>query len=91
MASTPPSSSSRAAVARNSLLEVMPPEVLTGLMPLLELVPLKLGEVLYESGVVQQYVYFPTDSSSRCCTCWKTGNRPKSPSSDSRAWSAFRC
>ncbi|BEP64578.1 Crp/Fnr family transcriptional regulator (plasmid) [Variovorax sp. V213] len=61
MASTPPSSSSRAAVARNSLLEVMPPEVLTGLMPLLELVPLKLGEVLYELGVVQQYVYFPTD------------------------------
>ncbi|UVH61192.1 Crp/Fnr family transcriptional regulator [Variovorax paradoxus] len=39
----------------------MPPEVLTGLMPLLELVPLKLGQVLYESGVVQQYVYFPTD------------------------------
>nr|WP_256216687.1 MULTISPECIES: Crp/Fnr family transcriptional regulator [unclassified Variovorax] len=39
----------------------MPPEVLTGLMPLLELVPLKLGQVLYESGVVQQYVYFPVD------------------------------
>ncbi len=61
MASFPPLSSSRAAAARNSLLEVMPPEVLEGLTPLLELVPLKLGEVLYESGVVQQHVFFPTD------------------------------
>ena len=61
MAPSSPSFSSRAAVARNSLLEVIPPEVLTGLTPLLELVPLKLGEVLYESGVVQQHVYFPTD------------------------------
>jgi len=61
MASSSPSSSSHAALARNSLLEVMPPEVLADLTPLLELVPLKLGEVLYESGVVQQHVYFPTD------------------------------
>ncbi|RSZ24375.1 Crp/Fnr family transcriptional regulator [Variovorax beijingensis] len=61
MAPSSPSFSSRAAVARNSLLEVIPPEVLAGLTPLLELVPLKLGEVLYESGVVQQHVYFPTD------------------------------
>jgi CRP-like cAMP-binding protein len=35
--------------------------VWAGLAPLLELVPLALGEVLYESGVVQQRVYFPTD------------------------------
>ncbi|QNK69679.1 Crp/Fnr family transcriptional regulator [Variovorax sp. PAMC26660] len=61
MASSPLSSSSRAAAARNSLLEVMPPEVMDGMRPLLELVPLQLGEVLYESGVVQQHVYFPTD------------------------------
>jgi len=30
--------------------------------PALELVPLKLGAIVYESGAVQQHVYFPTDS-----------------------------
>jgi len=52
---SPPSTSS------NSLLQVIPPDVLKGLAPLLEDVQLKLGAVLYESGVVQQHVYFPTD------------------------------
>jgi CRP-like cAMP-binding protein len=55
------SSFPHATAARNSLLEVMPPAVMDGMGPLLELVPLQLGEVLYESGVVQQHVYFPTD------------------------------
>ncbi|MDM0066762.1 Crp/Fnr family transcriptional regulator [Variovorax sp. J31P207] len=40
----------------------MPPDVRVGLTPLLQHVSLDLGEVLYESGAVQQYVYFPTDS-----------------------------
>lgn len=61
MTSSPNSLSPRPPSARNGLLEVMPPEVRAGLAPLLELVQLKLGEVLYESGVVQQHVYFPTD------------------------------
>lgn len=40
----------------------MPPDVRAGLTPLLQHVSLNLGEVLYESGAAQQYVYFPTDS-----------------------------
>jgi CRP-like cAMP-binding protein len=56
------SSSLPAAAARNSLLDVIPVEVMARMKPLLELVPLCLGEVLYESGVVQQYVFFPTDA-----------------------------
>jgi CRP-like cAMP-binding protein len=31
------------------------------IFPLLELVPMPLGQVLYESGDVLRYVYFPTD------------------------------
>lgn len=53
--------SPRSASAHNGLLEVMPPDVWAELAPLLEWVPLTLGQVLYESGVVQQHVYFPTD------------------------------
>ncbi|WP_162570221.1 Crp/Fnr family transcriptional regulator [Variovorax sp. SRS16] len=61
MASTPHPSSLRSASRHNGLLAVMPSDVRTGLTPMLELVPLKLGEVLYESGVIQEYVFFPTD------------------------------
>lgn len=60
MPSTP--NAPRSAAAQNDLLEAMPPNVRASLTSLLEPVSLELGEVLYESGVVQQYVYFPTDS-----------------------------
>jgi CRP-like cAMP-binding protein len=53
--------SPRSASAHNGLLEVMPAGVRAELSPLLELVPLTLGQVLYESGVVQHHVYFPTE------------------------------
>ncbi len=55
------SSSLQAAAARNGLLAAIPPEVMVGMEPFLEQVPLRLGEVLYESGVVQEHVYFPTE------------------------------
>src|SRR4030095_16382561 len=58
----PSTSPSRSAVAHNDLLEMMPPDVRARVMPLLKSVSLNLGEVLYESGVVQHHVYFPTDS-----------------------------
>lgn len=44
----------------NQLLAVLPEGEWLRWQPELELVDLKLGEVLYESGSVQNYVYFPT-------------------------------
>ena len=40
--------------------------------------PMPLGHVLYESGDKMRHVYFPTTSSFRCCTSWRTAHRPKS-------------
>lgn len=46
----------------NELLAALPADEFEHLRPLLEPVDLALGEVLYESGKRQAYVYFPTDS-----------------------------
>jgi len=46
----------------NHLLAALPVEVKGRVFPHLELVPLSLGKVLYESGDTLQHVYFPTDS-----------------------------
>ena len=46
----------------NHLLAAVPVEVQGRLFPHLELVPLPLGKVLYESGDSLRHVYFPTDS-----------------------------
>ena len=47
---------------QNHLLAALPPSTYHRLFPHLELVPMPLGEVLYESGGQLQYVYFPTTS-----------------------------
>jgi len=47
---------------QNHLLAVLPAPIKARLLPLLELVSLPLGKVLYESGAVLDHVYFPTDS-----------------------------
>lgn len=47
---------------QNRLLAVLPAADLERLLPHLKLIPLPLGEVLYESGIELRYVYFPTDS-----------------------------
>jgi CRP-like cAMP-binding protein len=47
---------------RNHLLAALPASDYERLVPHLELIPLKLGEVLYEPGVQLRYVYFPTTS-----------------------------
>ncbi len=47
---------------QNHLLAALPASEFERLAPHLELTPLKLGEVLYESGGRLQHVYFPTDS-----------------------------
>ncbi len=47
---------------QNHLLAALPPEVQLRLFPYLELVPLPLRAVLYESGTAMRHVYFPTDA-----------------------------
>lgn len=46
----------------NHLLAALSPEVQSRLFSHLELVPLSLGSLLYESGRAMRRVYFPTDS-----------------------------
>jgi CRP-like cAMP-binding protein len=50
------------AVRKNHLLDALPDADLARLLPLLERVPLVLGEVLYESGEQLRHVYFPVDA-----------------------------
>jgi CRP-like cAMP-binding protein len=50
----------QARTASNRLLGTLPQEDFARLQPHLELVPLQLGWVVYESGGPQGYVYFPT-------------------------------
>ena len=47
---------------QNHLLAALPPGDYERLAPHLELIPLKLGEVLYEPGIRMRYVCFPTTS-----------------------------
>ena len=47
---------------QNHLLAALPAEVLDRLLLKLELVPMPLGMVLYESGDTMRHVYFPIDS-----------------------------
>src|SRR5215207_1118218 len=46
--------------AGNRLLARLPPEEMARILPHLRRVPFKLGEVIYESGGRQSYIYFPT-------------------------------
>jgi len=64
-ASTPrltsqPKSGAAAAAGRNHLLAALPDEEFQRWVPLLEIVDLPLGLVLYESGRTLSHVYFPT-------------------------------
>ena len=45
---------------QNHLLDALPADKYERLFSQLELVPMPLGEVLYESGEELRYVYFPT-------------------------------
>jgi CRP-like cAMP-binding protein len=46
----------------NHLLDALPPGDFTRIAPHLELIPMGLGDVLYEPGVKLRHVYFPTTS-----------------------------
>ena len=48
--------------SQNHLLAALPPLERARLFPYLELVPMPLGKVLYESGDLLLHVYFPLDS-----------------------------
>jgi CRP-like cAMP-binding protein len=48
-------------VGQNALLAALPVAERARLAPELELVPLTLGQVLYESGETMSHAYFPTD------------------------------
>jgi CRP-like cAMP-binding protein len=48
--------------AQNHLLRALPASDCERLLPHLELIPMKLGDVLYEPGVRLRHVYFPTTS-----------------------------
>jgi len=47
---------------QNHLLNALPTGDYERLAPFLELVPMRLGDVLYEPGIRMRYVYFPTTS-----------------------------
>ncbi len=47
---------------QNHLLEALPAGDYERLAPHLELISMKLGDVLYEPGITLRYVYFPTTS-----------------------------
>ena len=47
---------------QNHLLAALPADEYARLAQQLELIPLALGDVLYESGAPMHHVYFPTDS-----------------------------
>jgi len=46
----------------NHLLAALPQEVRDRLFPFLDLIPMPLGKVIYESGHALRHVYFPADS-----------------------------
>jgi len=45
----------------NRLIDAMPPDLRAALAGVLASVSLRLGDVLYEPGVIQRHVYFPVD------------------------------
>jgi CRP-like cAMP-binding protein len=48
-------------IQQNHILASLPVGVLERVTPLLKLVPMELGKVLYESGDTLRYVFFPAD------------------------------
>ena len=76
---------------QNHLLDALPSSDFERIASHLELIPLKLGDVLYESGSRLRYVYFPTTSIISLLYVMEDGASAKSPSSATKAYSAFPC
>ena len=60
VARQPPAAASRHSPGQNRLLAALPPKELERLAPHLELVALRLGQMLYEPGEQLKNAYFPT-------------------------------
>ena len=77
---------------QNHLLAALPAAEFERLAAHLELVPMPLGEILYEPGEQLQHAYFP-DHRHRVAALrhWSPARRPKSREWATKAWSAFRC
>jgi len=59
-------------VSQNGLLSALPADDYKRIAPSLELVPLKLREMLHKPGSPIEYVYFPAAASAPSSPCWKT-------------------
>jgi len=57
-----PTALARSGLHENRLLHALPAGDYARLQPHLELIPMALGEVLYEPGARLRHVYFPTTS-----------------------------
>ena len=57
---SPPAAPAHPSPHQNHLLDALPANDYERLAPHLELISLKLGDVLYEPGIQMRYVYFPT-------------------------------
>lgn len=60
---------------QNLILAALPVEAMNRLAPQLELVRLRLGDVVYESGDPLRYAYFPTDSIVSLLYAMENGSR----------------
>lgn len=58
---------------QNHLLAALPEADLQRLLPQLELVPMKLGDAIYDASRPMQYVYFPTNSIVSLLSVTKSG------------------
>jgi len=77
---------------QNHLLAALPAAEFGRLAPHLELVPMLLGESLYEPGSQLQHVYFPTTAIvSLLYISWNLAHRPESQAWATKAYSVFLC
>jgi hypothetical protein len=76
---------------QNHLLAALPAGDYERLVPHLELIPLKLGEVLYEPGVRLRYVYFPTTSIVSLLYVMEDGASAEIAIVGNEGISAYRC
>ena len=76
---------------QNHLLAALPTAEFERLAPHLELVPMPLGEMLYEPGGQLQHAYFPTTAIVSLHYVMESGASAETAGWATKAWSAFRC
>ena len=76
---------------QNQLFAALPADDYARLLPDLELVPMPLGLVLYQSGGQIEYLYFPTTSIVSLLYVMENGASGESRSPAMRGWWASPC